>query len=214
MTVDTLIDQLSNELKPVRPMTTRRLGKIALFSFAGVFVCIMIVLGLRPDYRDALASGSLFWKPMIFALSAVSVVYLLATSSLPGRRISRLSIIPFGLAMMFLVILLVHAIWSFDADVVKTAMTDKRAPWCLGVVSVMGMAVFGILWRFWLRNSAPEYRGRAGFYAGVCAGFVASSAYAFHCGQDHPFYITLYYGVPIVMLGLVGAWITKKYHSW
>jgi hypothetical protein len=214
MTFDPLIAQLAGDLKPSRIMTLRQLVIYSLLCFGGALAVLMLVMGIRPDYQAAIYSGSMFWKPGLFALTALSALLVLYASSLPGRTDRIIYFIPGIAAMLFLGLLIVQSILHFNTEQVAAALTDKRAPFCLGVITLLGTVILMILWRTWLVKSAPINTLRTGILAGACSGFIAASAYAFHCGQDHPFYLIIYYGIPIIILSIIGGWLGQRYLKW
>ncbi len=214
MTFDPLIIQLIDDLKPIRVMTLCRLTLYSLICFTGLLILLMTVLGIRPDYQSAIETGSMFWKPGLFILCSLSAILCVYATSLPGRAIKTIYLIPALVSVLFLCGLLIHVFAHFDMNDVATAMTDRRAPYCLGIVTIFGAIILAVLWRVWLTKSAPIHPGLAGALAGGCSGFIAASAYAFHCGQDHPFYLVTYYGLPILLLSAIGARCGKRYLKW
>ncbi len=214
MTLDPLISQLVGDLKPRRSMTLRQLAIYSMCCFAGVLILLMAVLGIRPDYHTAMQTGAMFWKPSLFALCGFSAILCVFAVSLPGRTIKRIYLLPALIAALFLIGLIFQVFAHFDINDMIAALTDRRAPYCLGIVTIFASIIFAILWRVWLAKSAPMNVVLAGALAGASSGFIAASAYAFHCGQDHPFYLITYYGLPILLLSAVGAWCGKRYLEW
>jgi hypothetical protein len=214
MTFDPLIAKLVSDLKPSRVMTLRQLSMGILLCFAGALAVLMLVMGLRPDYQAAIQSGAMFWKPGLFALSAISALLVLYASSLPGRTGRIIYFIPGLIALLFFALLIGQSILYFDIEQVTAALTDKRAPFCLVIVTLLGGIILAALWRIWLMKSAPINAIWTGALAGACSGFIAASAYAFHCGQDHPFYLIIYYGLPIAVLSAMGGWLGQRYLKW
>ena len=214
MTFDPLIAQLVNDLKPRRSMKLQQLAIYGVCCFVGALILLMAVLGIRPDYQTAMQTGSMFWKPGLFALCGLSAILCVYAVSLPGRRMKTIYLLPALMATLFLCGLVVRIFIHFNMNDITAAMTDRRAPYCLGIVTVFGGIILAILWRIWLIKSAPANAFLTGALAGACSGFIAASAYAFHCGQDHPFYLVTYYGLPILLLSTIGAWCGKRYLKW
>jgi hypothetical protein len=214
MTEHTLIDTLVNELKPQKPLTQKHLFIYGLLCFITALGVIALTLGIRQDYHHALRTGSFIWKPLIFALFSISGIFYLNTKAMPARQLNKFYFVPALLGSFLLLGIVVYTLLTFDYKIALEALTDNRAVYCFFVVTIVGCFIYQSLWRLWLVKSAPESSFQAGFIAGYCSGFIAASAYAFHCAQDHPLYIILYYGSPILLVGLMGGFVAKKYLTW
>ena len=207
------IDLLSSNLQPVRRGTVGRALLLALvIGGATAFGLMLVTVGLRPDVLDR-ASSTLLAVKLLFTVSLVGIGTLfLVAASYPGRNTRRrlaFTILPF------------LAIASLGFGAVLLAAPMARADmvfgpeWltCLVCIPLFAIAPFAaLIWA--LRMAAPTDLWRAGAGAGLVAGALGATAYAFHCPGDSLPFIAVWYGLPIVFWTLLGAVLGPRLLRW
>lgn len=211
---DPLIDQLVGDLKPQDTLANWKLWMHCTACLAIVAAMILGFMGLRADYGIALQDGALFWKPGIFLLVWIGSVLLITDLSRPHGDLRKNHIIPLILAGGIL-------IWQFSLQVNRfswnemlQSLSDGSAIYCLSIITGGGSIAMMMAWKYWFSKTASQYPVLLGSLAGLSAGSLAAAAYALHCDHDMAIYITIYYGVPVLVLSTIGAALGKKFLSW
>lgn len=213
MKTDQLIDMLSTNVERV---DRSRLGTTlasALGAGAIVAFCAMLAtVGLRPDLAGGENLAFLALK-LLFTLSLLG----LGASSLmramrPGRETHKpfmLTFLPFVAAGI--VALAALAIVPPSAWQSMILGTMWAAP--LICIPLFAIIPFGVL--IWaLRKGAPTNLRRTGAMAGLVAGAVGASAYAFACPVNSIPFIAVWYGAGIALCILIGALVGPRLLRW
>lgn len=211
---DPLIDQLVGDLRPRSPLANWKLWMHCTACLFLIAAMILGFMGLRGDYMSAIQSGAMFWKPSIFLLFWLGSVFLITDISRPSGDIKNIHYVPLLLGGGVL-------IWQFGAqlihmpfEVFTRSLQDSSALYCLSAVFGGGMLALMMAWKFWFSKTASPRPTLLGFLAGLSAGTLAATAYALHCDKDITLYISVYYGLPILMLSLMGGMLGKKFLTW
>jgi hypothetical protein len=84
---------------------------------------------------------------------------------------------------------------------------------CLISIPIIAIVPFAaIIWA--VRAMAPTDLRRAGALAGLAAGGVSATAYAFHCMDDSLPFVALWYGGTIALCTLAGAVLGPRLLRW
>jgi hypothetical protein len=84
---------------------------------------------------------------------------------------------------------------------------------CLACIPVFAIAPFAtLIWA--LRMAAPTDLRRTGAIAGLVAGALGATAYAFHCPGDSIPFIAIWYGLPVLFWTLLGAILGPRLLRW
>lgn len=211
---DPFIDQLVNDLQPRKPLVNWKLWMHCTACLFMIAALILGFMGLRGDYINAMQTGAMFWKPGVFFLIWLGSVLLIADLSRPTGSLKKRHILPLGLALLIF-------LWQFTAQISQQSLQgmieslqDKSALVCLPVIFVGGAMAMGMAWKFWLSKTASPHPALLGFLAGLSAGTLAATAYALHCDRDAALYISIYYGLPVLALGILGGFLGKKLLKW
>ncbi|MAL78806.1 MAG: hypothetical protein CMN55_06770 [Sneathiella sp.] len=211
---DNLIDQLVADLNPVTPLANHRLWLYCAGCLFVILILILSVLGLRHDYARAVETGAMFWKPGLFFLAALGTIFLVTDISRPGGRVKWGHLAPLLLAAALL-------IWQFSFQMTRyppgfllDSLLDRSAFLCLSVISIGGGAIMGLTWKFWHSRTASPRPALLGMLSGFGAGCLAATAYGLHCDKDTASYISAYYGLPILMLSVIGGILGSKFLRW
>lgn len=211
---DRLIQQLVSELRPQKPLLNWKLWMhctVCLVMIAAMILCFM---GLRVDYISAVQSGSMFWKPGLFFLAWMGSLFLIVDLSRPNGSLKKRHLLPLAAAFIIL-------IWQFFVQLRQSSfhgmaesLQDKSALVCLPTIFIGGAIAMGLAWNYWFSKTASPHPTLLGSLAGLSAGCLAAAAYALHCDHDAALYISVYYGLPVLGLGILGAVLGKRLLRW
>lgn len=213
MKTDALIAALSMRVEPVNHRLVGWTMGVALAAAAVIALgLVLVVLGIRADVMTAHALTFLLLK-LAFAVGvvAISSIYLMRLARPGGeRQTSSIRVV-----MPFAVIVLLAAIslgltpsshWN------EMVMGDQWLE-CLLSVPIIAILPFAIIVAA-MRNAAPTNLRRTGAFAGLVAGGVSATAYAFHCADDSLPFIALWYGGTVVLCTLAGAIFGPRLLRW
>jgi hypothetical protein len=212
MQTEELVALLSTHLKPVECRSIVRALCIALGGGSMVALGIAFLgLGFCSDFRTTRALIFLTLRlALAIGVVALAMVYLTRLARPGGER----RIPPFLIVVPFLVL----------GFVVVISLGPPRAHWdtmivgddwlqCLLSIPIIAIVPFaGSIWA--VRKGAPTNLVHAGGFAGLIAGGVSATAYAFHCTEDSIPFIAVWYGGTIVLCTLAGAALGPRLLRW
>ncbi len=209
MRTDDLIRTLSADAAPRRPLTaTLAAGLLPAAAFA--VAAVGAVLGYRPDLAAAMRDP--------ISVQRVIVPLLLLALALPGvlrlarpdgqARLSPL-LLPAAIAAGLVAMTLV----TTPAEGWAAAWIGSTMLWCLGSIPLLSIAPVAAIFLV-LRRGAPTAPARAGMLAGLAGSGVAAAAYALHCDEDNPLFYVSWYGLAILAVTLISAWLGPRLLRW
>ena len=213
MKTDQLIDMLSTNVEPVK---SGQLGKTLAWGLviggAASFCVMFATVGLRTEATGVSHMGYLALK-VLFMLSVIGMgtglLIKLIRPGQDGRKLFRLMFLPFlaaGFAGIVALALEPSAAWDRMILGTQWAM-------CLFCIPLFAIVPFSVL--IWaLRKGAPTNLKRTGAIAGLVAGALGATAYAFHCPDNSLPFIAIWYGAMVVLCGWVGAWLGPRLLRW
>lgn len=212
MQTDDLVTRLSQDPLPVKRFAVVR--PLAGALTVGLAVCVLLMiltLGIRPDLSQALQSAP-FWTKfgytLIVGLIGLRIVERAGRPGVSSRLLVALLAVP-------VIALGVLAIWQLsrpDADL-HLLLMGQTAKVC--TILVIYLAVPLLAAAFWvLRLMAPTRLRLAGAAAGLLAGSVAATVYAFHCPETAAPFIFLWYSGGIVLSAAIGALLGPALLRW
>ncbi len=208
--IDTLVDNLT----PTKALKNRNLyGFYALTLMIFAFV-VLSVFGLRVDYKSALDSGSIFWKPAIFLLASLGGLYAMSSLSRPQGRLSTITLgfIVLSIALMTWQTIIQYP--NISLAQISDSLGKSSATSCLMVTIVGGMLLTFAFWKFWLKKTASTRPVLLGALSGFTSANIAATGYALHCNMDGVLYILGFYGFGVLALTGLGAIFGKKLLNW
>lgn len=213
MKTDDLVEILSTNVEVVdrRQVSRTIVGAIVVGGIASLAV-IVLALGLRPDLERVPAWTFLFVK-LAFALGVVALALsaLNRVSRPGGERRTSVALI----ASPFVGIILLAAISLFSAPSSHWGAMVVGDQWleCLLSIPIIAIVPFAaVIWA--VRQAAPTNLTRAGALAGLTAGGISASAYAFHCTDDSMPFVALWYGGTVALCTFAGAYLGPRLLRW
>jgi hypothetical protein len=213
MRTDSLVDRLSQDLRPVRPRSIRREAWLLLLLGA-VEVAAFLGMGfLRPDMPVAMEAPSFWWK-----LTSMGLITIL------GAGVALLSVDPVrsprrGLRWILVCIAVIFASgWLIDAAGDGLTGLVHRLDWTQGLQCVWKMVVLSIPPAIGLggliRRGAPTDRSGTALAAGLSAAAWGAFVFIFACPSDDPLYIAVWYTVGCSIVTVLGRAILMRLSRW
>lgn len=205
------IDDLVNDLTPVRPMNTNKglaLPAVIVFAFTALFIS---QLGLRSDLAAGIPAPITLMRGGVLLLlgfaTARAVVHMAQPSVGKGNQGWAWAV---GAALLFPISALIVAISSMSADMPVTVNTGWYCfKMCLAASSATAIPMI-----LWLRKGAPTSLKRAGWLTGLAAGGLGAFAYSFHCPFTSVVDISVWYTSAIATSAVAGRLIVPHLIRW
>ena len=215
MKTDRLIDVLGTNLEPIkrRRLWTALVWAIVIGGLAA-FLVMLATVGLRADLAGRMHLGFMALK-LLFTMSLIGVgAVFLASSMRPGQG-SRKSFL--AVFLPFLTVgsagLIALALTGGGYASCVSMMMGTRWQTCILCIPLFAVIPFvALIWA--LRHGAPTSLTRTGAIAGLVAGALGATAYAFHCADDSLPFIATWYGGSIALCGFIGAKVGPRLLRW
>jgi hypothetical protein len=213
MRTDSLVDRLSQNLRPVRRRSVRR-EALLLLLLGVVEVAAFLGMGfMRPDMPVAMEAPSFWWKLTSMGLIAVLGAGVAILSADPVRSPRR------GLRWILVCIVVIFASgWLIDAAGNGLADLVRRLAWTQGLQCVWKMVVLSIPAAVVLgglvRRGAPTDRSGTALAAGLSSAAWGAFVFVFACPSDDPLYIAVWYTVGCSIVTLLGRAILMRLSRW
>jgi len=213
MKTDQLIDMLSTNVEPVKSGQVWKPLVWALAIGGAASFCVMLAtVGLRTDAAGGIHVGFLTLK-LLFMLSVIGTgTALLMKLIRPGheaQKLFRFLFLPFLVAgFVGVVTLALQPSSTWDRMILGTEWVT-----CLFCIPLFAIVPFALL--IWaLRKGAPTNLERTGAIAGLVAGALGATAYAFHCSDDSLAFVAIWYGAMVVLCAWIGARLGPRLLRW
>jgi hypothetical protein len=204
MKTDQLIDMLSTNVEPVKHGQLGKALAWALVIGGAASFCVMLAtVGLRTEAAGGIHFGFLTLK-LLFMLSVIGTgTALLMKLIRPGqevRKLFRFLFLPFLAAgFVGIVALALQPSSAWDRMILGTEWVT-----CLFCIPLFAVVPFALL--IWaIRKGAPTSLKRTGAIAGLVAGALGATAYAFHCPDDSLPFMAIWYGAMVILCAWIGA---------
>jgi hypothetical protein len=210
---DDLIAALAGDAAPSRGESVSRTLVLGLALGAVVSIAIMVLwLGVRPDFMDAMRTGP-FWMKFAYALSVAALgfgmVERLARPDGEGGVFGPMLLAP--LAVM--TVLAVYQLWGVPEELRMTMMLGHTYQVCARNIVIVSAPIFlGLFWA--MRSLAPTRLTLAGAVAGLLAGAAGTFIYAFHCNESAAPFVVIWYTLGIAAVGVLGALMGRSLLRW
>ena len=199
-----LLDTLTHDLKPVKPLRSRPLWLGALAGLIVAVLYIWFLYGPRPELA-ALTQGNVpgshmpIIKPLMFLALGIGALWGVAGLVRPEGRPKLRYLLPVliigGIVFGNLLVEYQREGWDRMTDNLNGGVLI-----CYMTILCGGMAGLIALWRLWLRRSATSHPVALGAMSGLATASLMASAYALHCQGDAPIYLLLVYGAAVAIL--------------
>ena len=178
---------------------------------AGILL-FALTLRMRPDFAAAMLTPRL-WVKFGFTISlALAAVGVVLAQMRPGAKSGPRAVallLPLGI----LAIGLSAEIGVRPPDLWMSDMMGHYARFCVALVPLMA-APFLVALLMALRHGAPTRPALSGAIAGLAAGGFGATLYAFHCTDDSPLFVLVWYGIGVAIVTLAGALIGGRVLRW
>lgn len=213
-----LLDTLTHDLKPVKPLRSRPLWLGALAGLIVAVLYIWFLYGPRPELA-ALTQGNVphshmpIIKPLMFLALGIGALWGVAGLVRPEGRPKLRYLLPVliigGIVFGNLLVEYQREGWDRMTDNLNGGVLI-----CYMTILCGGMAGLIALWRLWLRRSATSHPVALGAMSGLATASLMASAYALHCQGDAPIYLLLVYGAAVAILTGIAALLGGKLLRW
>lgn len=213
MQTDSLLDALAHDLAPVRRRSIAR-DLLILGALATAEIALSLLLGgLRPDMRTAMATPVFWWKAIgIGALSAIGVTVAVRAFAAENA--------PRGGLRLFVAVLAVVLALGVGLAMGDGSRGDliARLDWRHGVNCLIHMTLLALpmLAAFvWLaRRGAPTDRTGTALAVGAAAAAWGTFVFTFSCHSDDPFYCMFWYLLGCGALTLAARFAVARMIRW
>jgi hypothetical protein len=176
------------------------------------FGAMFVLFGIRGDLT---APSGLTYLPLKLVFTLITVVLTsIALSKLarPGGE-QKTPVALVALPFVAIIVLATISLASAPSTHWERMVVGDQWLECLISIPIIAVVPFAvIIWA--VRAMAPTDLGRAGALAGLVAGSVSATAYAFHCMDDSLPFVALWYGGTIALCTLAGAMLGPRLLRW
>lgn len=212
MKTEELIAHLGDDLTPAPPYYVGRVLAMGLgLGFLLSAILMLVAMGPRPDLSAAMTGGA-FWMKLAYTLSFAALglwmVERLGRSDASARKPALFLLVP-------MILLLVVAIMQISQPGIDRHHMMMGDSWRVCAVDILTISLPAFVAVFWsLRKLAPTRLTLAGAGAGLLAGGVGASVYAFHCVEYTAPFILIWYTGGMAVAALIGAVISRWALRW
>ena len=212
MSTDNLIDQLTNDLEPVKRLESplrrllRWLAVSSLCIVVGVFV-----MGLRHDLSNAIYSTSFWLETSLILASAISASLLAFLLSVPGRTVKKIKLAPSLCIALWGLTILVLSLRK-DVDSSHLAQLTNGMP-CMSAIYSMAVIPGALLFAM-ICNAAPLNKPLVGIWAVIAAAAFGALGLQFVCASSNPIHLIIWHVLPVLAIGVVGIYLGKLVFNW
>ena len=213
MSLDSLIDRLSGELRPVRP----RRAWLDFLIIAAICVAELIVffaLGAAlPDMPMRMHQPTFWWRlvslGLIAVISGVPAIFSFAPTYSPRRSLQRL----FAVIVVCLAAGLCIGAGPNDLESLVRRIDWTNGIQCaskmiaLSVPSVLGLGAL-------MRRGAAIDRGRTALLVGIAGAAWGAFVFVFACPFNDPLYIAVWYTIGCGIVVLIARLILPRLARW
>ena len=213
MSSERIIDQLVSDLAPVRP---RKAWRDALLL--GLVACVEVVVVVetsapRRDIAAAMAGPMFWWKlASCVGIAAAGVAALFALLSPAARATAGRRWMLGASGVAGLIGLVLIGVGALPASVQMT-LDWREGLACIAMVELYALPM--LLASLWIaRRAAPASPRAAAFAAGLASAAWGAMLFVWWCPHDDPLYITVWYGLAL-LIGAGVAWtVLPRFLRW
>ena len=213
-----MIDDLTRDLKPVRPVRAGLLWAGSVVGLILAAVCVIVLLGPRVEMVLLMAghwpaNPVVLMKPALFLISGASALWAISGLTRPEGRLKLRYMLPV-LAVLGLIFgnLAAELARSDTADIVQKL--NGGITTCFTTILIGGLIGLAALWWLWLRKAATSHPVALGAMSGLAAASWMAAAYALHCNMDAPVYIFAVYTLAVAVFTGLAAILGGRMLKW
>ena len=213
MKTDELIGLLAQGAGAVEPNAVVRRYATALgWGAFGATLLMAIILGVRPDLRQAVLLP-MFWIKLVFPASLlVAGIAAAARLARPGMQLGRL---PIALVAPLVAVWVMAAIELAVAAPANRAQLVFGSSWRECPFNITLLSIPALIAVFWaMRRLAPTQLVRAGAMGGLVAGALGAFIYALHCTEMAATFLGIWYVVGMLIPAAAGALLGPRLLRW
>lgn len=210
-----LIDQLSEDLTPVRTMKYR---DGVLMAATALIASVLIVAFVNGLWQAGLAGQA---SPYFYITNALllAVGFAGATSviTMASPRVGNRHEGPrWAMAMLGAMPVAALITWLAQGGGAEHAHAIPGDPHALkcAVSGVAGGMLTAFVLFAWLHRGAPVSPNAAGLHLGVASGALGSVAYGLSCPIDSVMHLGFWHVAPVLIFGLIGRFIAPRFLRW
>lgn len=206
-----LIEQLADELQPVRPLKMR--DGLLLVAIAALATVLLV------EVLDGLWAGILYGQASPFFMIANGLLLVLGVASatsvvvMASPRVGNRHDAP-KWTMAMAGVLPIAALITLAAQQSGAEMLDD--PYGVGctLAALAASSITASALLFWLRRGAPVSLNTAGLHLGVAAGALGSVAYGLACPIDGIVHLGIFHVAPVIIAGMLGRLVVPRVLRW
>jgi hypothetical protein len=213
MKTDDLVTLLATGDIAIQPHTTAKRFALALgLGVSVAFLMMLGLLGLRPDFAEAIKLP-MFWVKLGYAASlAAAALLALVRLSHPGSRLKKA---PLGMALPIVLMWLLALYTLVDANSAQRQELLFGASWdaCPLRITMLSAPIFlATLWA--VRGLAPTHLTLAGAAVGLLSGALGAVVYSLHCPEMGAPFIGTWYLLGVLIPTIIGAALGRTLLRW
>lgn len=209
MSRDSLIQDLSANLAPVRRRDMRREAGLVL-ALGATELALSLGLGMmRPDMGDMATSPYLMWRVGSLTVLAAIACTVAIRSFSPTAQPRRGLMLALVLAALAMIGGLFVAPSGVSGDTLLARLDPARGLVCAGSIFVLSLPVVAMLGVL-MRNAAPTQPKLSAIASGIAAGTVGALVFAFCCPFNDPLYVVVWYSVGCAAVAGAARWCLPR----
>jgi hypothetical protein len=196
---------------PVRMLLNRMLALALAIGIVLPVAILLSTIGMRGDMPSAIETARVLFKLLVTLVLAIGACALVFRVGRPGAslKISAWLLLP----LCMLVVAVASELSIVPENAWSASMIGHHAAFCVFFIPVLSLVPLVSL-MLALRNGAPESPRLAGAVAGLAAGGIAAAIYAWHCPDDSPLFVAVWYVLAITIVTGVGTLIGGRILRW
>ncbi len=213
MKTDDLIEALADDVQRIpQGQAAQRVIYCALAGLLVTLAAVWLTLGFRPDLA-AIADEAGFLMRQAYALAVAGFGSLLLLRLGQPAASVRLPVMGLAITALIIVSAVVFEQAALSGSEQMEAWLGQSWRYCS--LRVVGISLVATPFVFFAgRRLAPGRPTLAGFAAGLVAGALASSAYAFYCPEATASFLVSWYTLGMLAASAIGAVVGRILLRW
>lgn len=208
--MNSLIDTLSDDLQPVRPLSLTRGRALGLAAALFTVVGFLSLYGLRPDLAAGRPAPLILIIAGLFGLTAVAAGWAATRLARPAVG----SVNQTGALWLFGAILILPTVSAIEMALghgvhMDTAFGLRCLSWGVGASVITAAALTGFL-----RRGAPVLPEKAGLFTGLAAGSVGALAITLECSGTALSHLAIWHVAIVAVWAVIGRWGLSRLLHW